>query len=64
MSDVIETNWVVIHSEIAPKLNFACHQSAFALVRDLTIKNQDTEERLDDVLVTLTSDPAFIKPKS
>ncbi len=53
-----------IYSEIAAKLNFACHQSAFAFLRDLRIENDDLEIRLDDVLVTLTSDPAFLKPKS
>lgn len=53
-----------IHSEIAAKLNFACHQSAFAFLRDLRIDNDDLEARMDDVLVTLTSDPAFLKPKS
>lgn len=53
-----------INSEIAGKLNFACHQSAFALLRDLWIRNDDLEIRLDDVLVTLTSNPAFLKPKS
>lgn len=53
-----------IQSEIAAKLNFACHQSAFAFLRDLRIENDDFEVRLDDVLVTLTSDPAFLKPKS
>lgn len=26
---------VAIHSEIAAKLNFACHQSAFAFLREL-----------------------------
>ena len=53
-----------IHSEIAAKLNFAGHQSAFAFLRDLWIENDDPEIQLDDVLVTLSSDPAFLKPKS
>lgn len=53
-----------IHSEIAGKLNFACHQSAFAFLRDLRIENKGLEVRLDDILVTLSSDPAFLKPKS
>ena len=53
-----------IHSETAVKLNFACHQSAFAFLRELRIENNDSEARLDDVLVTLSSNPAFLKPKS
>ncbi|MDJ0944542.1 MAG: DUF3320 domain-containing protein [Kiloniellales bacterium] len=53
-----------IHSELAGKLNFACHQSAFSFLRDLRIENDDLEARLDDVLVTLTSDPGFLVPKS
>jgi very-short-patch-repair endonuclease len=53
-----------IHSEIANKLNFACHQSAFAFLRDLKVENNDLEGQLEDVLVTLTSNPAFLRPKS
>ncbi len=55
---------VTIHSEIAVKLNFACHQSAFAFLRELRIENNDTEQRLEDVRVTLSCNPAFLKPKS
>ncbi|ADH84743.1 DUF3320 domain-containing protein [Desulfurivibrio alkaliphilus] len=55
---------VSIHCEAAAKLNFACHQSAFALLRELRIDNADRETRLDDVLVTLSSNPSFLKPKS
>ena len=53
-----------IHSETAAKLNFACHQSAFGFLRDLQIENKSPGIRLDDVLITLTSNPAFLKPKS
>lgn len=55
---------VTIHSETSAKLNFACHQSAFAFLRDLRIENNDPEAQLDNVLVTLSSNPAFLKPKS
>ena len=55
---------VTIHSETAAKLNFACHQSAFAFLRDLRIENTDCEDRLENVLITLFSNPAFLKPKS
>lgn len=53
-----------IHSEMAAKLNFACHQSAFAFLRALRIENKTRESYLDDLLVTLSSNPAFLKPKS
>ncbi len=55
---------VTIHSEMAEKLNFACHQSAFAFLRELRIENNDSQWRLEDVRVTLSSNPAFLKPKS
>ncbi len=55
---------VTIHSEMAAKLNFACHQSAFAFLRDFRIENNDREMRLDDVSINLSSDPSFLKPKS
>lgn len=58
------TSSVDIQSEIAAKLNFACHQSAFAFLRDLRVKNKDHESRLENLLVTLSSNPSFLKPKS
>ena len=59
-----ETVSVTIHSEMAAKLNFACHQSAFAFLRELRVENNLHEERLDDLVVTLSSNPTFLKPKS
>ena len=53
-----------IHCETAAKLNFACHQNAFAFLRYLRIDNNDHETQLDDVFVSLSSNPAFLKPKS
>ena len=53
-----------IHCETSAKLNFACHQSAFAFLRELRIENNDREAPLNDVLISLSSNPAFIKPKS
>ena len=58
------TATATIHSDTAAKINFACHQSSFAFLRELRIENKGSEERLDDVLVTLSSNPAFLKPKS
>ena len=54
----------VIHSEMAAKINFACHQSSFAFLRELRIENMSSTERLEDLQVTLSSNPAFLKPKS
>lgn len=50
--------------ENAPKLNFACHQSAYVFLRDLKIQNNDEASRLDDIMVTLSSNPSFLKEKS
>ena len=55
---------VTIHCEMAAKLNFACHQSAFAFLRELRVENNDREAPLDDVFVNLSSNPSFLKPKS
>lgn len=53
-----------IHCETLAKLNFACHQNAFAFLRELRIENNDQEGRLDEVFVNLSSAPPFLKPKS
>ena len=52
-----------IQCDVAAKLNFACHQSAFAFLRELRIENNDSSQRLENVQVTLYSNPAFLKPK-
>ena len=59
-----DTAIATIHSESAAKLNFACHQSSFAFLRELRIENNSPTERLEGVRVTLSSNPAFLKPKS
>ncbi len=63
MDAVIERT-VSIHWEIAAKLNFACQQSSYPILRDLRIENLNQDERLEGVLVTLSADPDFLKPKS
>lgn len=55
---------VSIHWEIAAKINFACQQSSYPVLRDLRIENLDEDDRLEGLLVTLTADPAFLKPRS
>ena len=39
------TPTVTIHTETAAKLNFACHQSSFAFLRELGVENSDSEGR-------------------
>ena len=59
-----ETTAMRIHADIAPKLNFAAHQSAFPVLRRLQLENLHTERRLEDMVLTLQSSPAFIREKS
>ncbi|MDE0528193.1 MAG: DUF4011 domain-containing protein [Truepera sp.] len=62
MTNIRERN-IRIHSEIAGKLNFASHQSAFPLLRDLRIENLHSEERVDDLILKLQTNPAFVQEK-
>ncbi len=55
---------VAIHCGIVDKINFACHQSAFAILRDLALENKDPHQPLEDLRITLTADPAFLEPKT
>jgi very-short-patch-repair endonuclease/DNA polymerase III delta prime subunit len=65
MSNVapIVTSRVLIQCELVPKLNFACHQNAFPVLRKLELTNQDSEAAISHITVTLESNPAFLKPK-
>ncbi len=53
-----------IHADIAAKLNFAAHQSAFPVLRRLQLENLHTEQRVEDMVLTFQSSPAFIREKS
>ena len=53
-----------IHADIAPKLNFAAHQCAFTVLRSLRVENFHSNQRVEDLLLTLRSNPEFIKEKS
>ncbi len=55
---------MLIHADIAAKLNFAAHQSAFSVLRSLGIENPDAEQQLEELVLTLRSTPAFIREKS
>jgi very-short-patch-repair endonuclease len=59
-----EASSIKIYCDIATKLNFACHQNAFALLRDLRIENGDSQVKYETLVVTLTANPLFLKPKS
>ena len=52
-----------IHCEIAAKLNFAAHQSAFPVLRELRVENLDARERIDDLTLVLRANPAFVMEK-
>ena len=53
-----------IHTILVEKINFACHQSAFAVLRELQIENLDEAQDLSDLTVTLAASPAFVKTKT
>ncbi|MBV66328.1 DUF4011 domain-containing protein [Halomonas sp. R1t8] len=53
-----------LHATLVEKINFACHQSAFAVLRDLRIENTNEEQDLSDLTVTLDASPAFVKQKT
>lgn len=52
-----------IHCETAAKLNFAAHQSAFPLLRELRVENLEAGERIDDLTLMLGANPAFVREK-
>ena len=60
----MEVNSLQIHADIAPKLNFAAHQCAFTVLRSLRVENLHSNQRVEDLLLTLRSNPEFIKEKS
>lgn len=55
---------IKIHATLVEKINFACHQSAFAVLRELKIENLDDGADLHDLSVTLEASPGFIKQKT
>lgn len=54
---------VNIHCDTARKINFACHQNSYSVLRDLRIENVSDTNVLENLAVVLESDPAFLKPK-
>ena len=54
---------IEIHAEIAAKLNYASHQNAFPLLRNLWVENFHEEKQADHLILRLQADPAFIHEK-
>lgn len=54
---------VKIHTQIAPKINYAAHQSAFPVMGELRLENLSPEERLENLTLKLSASPPFIKEK-
>lgn len=52
------------HVAFVEKINFACHQSAFAVLRELKLENLSETSELSNIKVRLESSPAFLKGKS
>lgn len=55
---------IKIHAEMSAKLNFAAHQSSYALLHDLCIENLHESKPQEDLILKLESDPCFIEKKS
>src|SRR5690606_14748105 len=52
------------HATLVGKINFACHQSAFAVLRELQIENLDSEQDLTDLSLAVEASPAFLRQKT
>lgn len=50
--------------QFVPKINFACQQNSFPLLRDFQITNNSHENSLKTISVTIEASPAFIKPRT
>lgn len=55
---------VAINVTLLEKINFACHQSAFSVLRELIIGNLDEECALENLVLRMESSPAFVAEKS
>jgi very-short-patch-repair endonuclease len=52
-----------IQATLSPRLNLAFHQNSVPFLRELTVVNE-TEAPLQDIEITLASDPPFLKPRA
>lgn len=55
---------VRIQFDIAAKINFACHQNSYAVLKQLRIENSSKADTLSNLTVTLKADPSFVKLKT
>jgi very-short-patch-repair endonuclease len=55
---------VAINVTLLEKINFACHQSAFAVLRKLVVCNADEERGLENLELRMESSPAFVAAKT
>jgi len=63
-SDAAETPEIIqISAVLAPQINFACHQNALPLIRQLIIRNSTTQEHAD-LRLTLKASPGFVASRS
>lgn len=63
MSDQ-DTLKIKIRATLVEKINFACHQSAFAVLRELKVENLDEDQDFSDLTIKLEASPAFVKSKT
>jgi very-short-patch-repair endonuclease len=61
--DGVPDTSIIIQAVLAPKLNLAFYQNAVPTIRELILKN-NSGQPLKRVELTLSSQPAFIKPKT
>ena len=54
---------IEIHADIATKLNYASHQSAFPMLRNLWVENLHAEHPIDRLILRVQTDPKFIHEK-
>ncbi|MBE0507497.1 MAG: DUF3320 domain-containing protein [Marinospirillum sp.] len=55
---------IAINVTLLEKINFACHQSAFSVLRELIVCNTSEECMLENLVLRMESSPAFVAEKS
>ncbi len=61
--DSVQKHALTVHADTAAKLNFAAHQCAFPVLHSLEVENPDGTTFFEDLVLTLESDPAFLRTK-
>jgi len=61
---VLNEQQVSVTLEVAAKINFACHQNSYPVLRELRLENLNSTESLENLEVTLVSNPGFLAPKT